>query len=112
MAHAQAGGAQPFLEGAQGFLQSWNPNRQRAHYLYGGNWQAVPISPPGLAYDSLYGRRANQERLISSRATGLAVDDWVFLRPNQSEDTLGAFAGLRLLRHSNLVGRWSPLGLA
>ncbi|MDH4870238.1 alanine racemase [Pseudomonas sp. BN515] len=104
-------GALPYLEGAQTLLQGWNPNRQRAHYLYGGNWQAEPVSPVGLAYDSLYGRSANQERLIGSRATKLAVDDWVFLRPMQSEGTLGEFADLRLLRRGSLVGRWSPLGL-
>lgn len=105
-------GALPYLKGAQGVLQGWNPNRQRAHYLYGGNWQATPTSPAGLAYDHLYGRSANQERLVGSDATGLAVDDWVFLRPTHSEGTLGEFADLRLLRRRSLVGRWSPLGLA
>lgn len=105
-------GALPYLESAQGLLHGWNPNRQLAHYLYGGNWRAAPVSPAGLAYDSLYGRSANQERLIGSRAARLAVDDWVFLRPEQSEGTLGEFADLRLLRRGNLVGRWNPLGLA
>lgn len=105
-------GTLPYLENAQGVLQGWNRNRQRAHYVYGGNWQAKPASPVGLAYDSLYGRSANQERLIGSRATGLAVDDWVFLRPAQSEGILGEFADLRLLRRGNLVGRWNPLSLS
>ncbi|MDH4653514.1 alanine racemase [Pseudomonas sp. JS3066] len=105
-------GTLPYLDNVQGLLQGWNPNRQRAHYLYGGNWQAEPVSPAGLGYDSLYGRSANQERLIGSRSTGLAVDDWVFLRPTQSEGTLGEFADLRLLRRGNLVGRWNPLSLA
>lgn len=102
-------GALPFLQGAQSALEGWNPNRRRAYYLYGGNWQAEPVSPPGLAYDGLYGRSANQERLIGSPGTALGVDDWVFLRPAQSEGTLAGFADLRLLRRGNLVGRWSPL---
>ncbi|WP_177410152.1 hypothetical protein [Pseudomonas sp. LFM046] len=49
--------------------------------------------------------------LTGSHTTGLAVDDWVFLRPTRSEGTLGEFAGLRRLRRGRLVGRWRPLGL-
>jgi len=102
------GGELPYLSGAQELLQSWQRNRQRAYYLYGGHWPAEPVSPAGLSYDSLYGRSANQERLIGSAGTVLKVDDWVFLRPARSEGLLGDFDELRLLRHGRLVGRWTP----
>ncbi|MGH8354886.1 MAG: alanine racemase [Pseudomonas sp.] len=102
-------GALPYLAGAQGLLQGWDRNRQRAYYLYGGRWPAEPISPAGLGYDGLYGRSANQERLLGSAGTALRVDDWVFLRPQQSEGLLDDFDELRLLRHGRLVGRWTPL---
>ncbi len=105
-------GALPYLDNIQDLLGGWNPNRRRAHYLYGGNWQAKPVSPAGVAYDGLYGRSAKKERLIGSGAAGLAVDDWVFLRPEQPEGTLGDFADLRLLRRGSPVGRWTPLPLA
>lgn len=104
------GGELPFMGASQTLLQHWNRNRQKAFYLYGGQWPADPVSPTGLSYDPLYGRSANQERLIGSRQTALEVDDWVFLRPQRSEGLLAEFDELRLLRHSRLVGSWTPHG--
>ncbi|MGV8597315.1 DSD1 family PLP-dependent enzyme, partial [Pseudomonas aeruginosa] len=63
-------------------------------------------------YDALYGRSANQERLIGSAATRLTDQDWVFLRPAISEGLLGDFSEIRLLRRGQLVGRWSTMGNA
>lgn len=102
-------GALPFLQSAQGLLAAWNPNRQQACYLYGGHWPAKPVAPEGLAYDELYGRSRNQERLIGSHAARLQVGDWVFLRPSLSEGVIGEFREIRLLRGGQLVGRWSTL---
>ena len=100
-------GQLPFLDSSQQLLQRWNRNRQQAYYLYGGQWPATPVSPAGLSYDSLYGRSANQERLIGSAGTGLQVDDWVFLRPLRSEGLFELFNQLYLLRNGRLVGSWS-----
>lgn len=100
-------GQLPFLDSSHQLLQRWNPNRQQAYYLYGGQWPATPVSPAGLSYDALYGRSANQERLIGSAGTGLQVDDWVFLRPQRSEGLLELFNQLYLLRNGRLVGSWS-----
>ena len=100
-------GQLPFLDRSQQLLQSWNRNRQRAYYLYGGQWPATPVSPAGLSYDALYGRSANQERLIGSAGTGLQVDDWVFLRPQRSEGLFELFNQLYLLRNGRLVGSWA-----
>jgi D-serine deaminase-like pyridoxal phosphate-dependent protein len=105
-------GALPYLQPLQPVLEAWNPNRQNAYYLYGGRWPAQPISPAGLDYDELYGRSANQERLIGSRGTQLSTQDWVFLRPALSEGLLGDFGEIRLLRRGQLVGRWSTIGNA
>ncbi|MDZ4336354.1 MAG: alanine racemase [Pseudomonas sp.] len=100
-------GQLPFLERSHQLLQRWTPNRQQAYYLYGGQWPATPVSPAGLSYDALYGRSANQERLIGSAGTGLQVDDWVFLRPQRSEGLFELFNQLYLLRNGRLVGSWS-----
>ncbi|MDP3814784.1 alanine racemase [Pseudomonas sp.] len=101
-------GQWPFLDGTQALLQAWNPNRQQAYYLYGGQWPADPVAPAGLSYDALYGRSANQERLLGSGSSGLGVDDWVFLRPQRAEGLIESFAELYLLRNERLVGRWAP----
>ncbi len=101
-------GELPYLANLQSALDSWDRNRQRAYYLYGGLWPADPVAPAGLSYDWIYGRSANQERLNGSAATTLKVDDWVFLRPQLSEGVLGDFGELRLLRNNRLVGSWKP----
>ncbi|MEN0106609.1 MAG: alanine racemase [Pseudomonas sp.] len=102
-----ANGELPYLKSLQTALQAWDRNRQQAYYLYGGRWQADPVAPAGLSFDNLYGRSANQE-VNGSRATALAVDDWVFLRPQLSEGLLDDFAELSLVRNNRLVGRWLP----
>lgn len=103
-------GQLPFLDSAQPLLQRWDRNRQQTYYLYGGQWPATPVSPAGLSYDALYGRSANQERLIGSLGTGLQVDDWVFLRPQRSEGLFELFNQLVLLRNGRLVGSWAAHG--
>lgn len=105
-------GALPYAQSLQPLLKAWNPNRQHAYYLYGGRWPAQPVSPAGLDYDKLYGRSANQERLIGSATTQLTDRDWVFLRPAISEGLLDDFSELRLLRRGQLVGRWGTIGNA
>lgn len=101
------GGQLPYLQAVQPLLEQWDANRQRAYYLYGGRWPAEPIAPPGLTNDPLYGRSANQERLIGSAQTALTVDDWVFLRPQLSENLFNLFSEARLLRKDRLVGKWT-----
>jgi len=103
-------GALPYLQPLQPLISAWNPNRENAYYLYGGRWPAQPVSPAGLDYDELYGRSANQERLVGGKGTRLTSDDWVFLHPAISEGVLGDFSEIRLLRRGQLVGRWSTIG--
>lgn len=75
-------------------------------FLYGGNWSASYCSPPGLRPDPLYGRSSNQERVLAPAAAGLAVDDWVFLRPTQSESVLLQFGDLVVVDQGRVQARW------
>ena len=66
-------------------------------------------SPSGLRTNPLYGHSSNQEMVNGSAATGLAVDDHVFLRPTQSEAVLLQFGDLLTVRGGRLQDRWPVL---
>lgn len=90
-----------------GFLQRlWNPNRARTFFLYGGYWKARPESPPGLLTNSLYGRSTNQEMLNGSGRVDLQPDDWVFLRPTQSEFVFLQFGDIAVYDGGRIDTRW------
>ena len=87
----------------------WNPNRQRTYFTYGGYWMARYESPAGLIKSSAYGSSSNQEFVSGSRRTGLSPDDYVFLRPTQSEAVMLQFGSLVVLRDGKVVAQWQVL---
>ena len=90
-----------------GGLQSlWNPNRARTFFTYGGYWKAKPESPPGLVHNGLFGRSTNQEMLNGSSNIHLQADDWVFLRPTQSEFLFLQFGDIAVYDGAAIVERW------
>ena len=82
----------------------WDPNMRRVYYIYGGYWKANPVSPPGM-HAPLY-RSTNQQPFVASAATDLAVDDYLFLRPTQSEHVMLQFGDLLAVRDGQLAERW------
>ena len=90
-----------------GGLQAlWNPNRERAFFTDGGYWKAQPVSPVGLVSNPLFGRSTNQELYNGSSSIDLAVDDWVFLRPTQSEFVFLQFGDIAVLENGQLTEHW------
>lgn len=90
-----------------GSVQSlWNPNRARTFFTYGGYWKARLESPPGLSNNGLYGRSTNQEMLNGSRNINLEPDDWVFLRPTQSEFVFLQFGDIAVYDAGAINARW------
>lgn len=90
-----------------GKLQAlWDPNRERAFFTYGGYWKAIPESPQGLSPNPLYGRSTNQEMLNGSSSVNLQPDDWVFLRPAQSEFVFLQFGDIAVYEHGKVAERW------
>lgn len=90
-----------------GQLQAlWNPNRERAFFTDGGYWKAKPVSPPGLSNNSIYGRSTNQELLNGSASVDLQVDDWIFLRPTQSEFVFLQFGDIAVYDRGRIVDNW------
>ena len=96
----------PALEVLDGVQHAWNPNYRRTVYIYGGHWLADPVDPPGLTYNSTWGRSSNQEMLNGGPRTRLAVDEFVFLRPQQSEAVFLQFGDLLVYEDGQIRERW------
>lgn len=102
----------PGVPGLGRMMSWWNPNREKTVFIYGGYWKAVPESPSGLSNNPIYGRSTNQEMLNGSANLTLKPDDWVFLRPTQSERVFLEFAGMEPYdsNQQQLTGHWPILG--
>ncbi len=96
----------PGLEPLAGAMAWLNPNRKKAFFIYGGYWKAVPESPPGLSINPIYGHSTNQEMLNGSTSVGLKQDDWVFLRPTQSEHVFLQFGDIAVYDGGEIVEHW------
>ena len=97
----------PSLESLSGLFSALDPNTGRTFFIYGGHWLAKPVSPPGLQYNDLFGRSSNQEMLNGSARVKLAVDDYVFLRPNQSEAILLQFGDIAVYDNGEITKTWA-----
>jgi D-serine deaminase-like pyridoxal phosphate-dependent protein len=96
----------PGLEFAAPLLNLLDPNSARAFFIYGGHWMAKPISPPGLEYHNIFGRSSNQEMLTGSTSVSLQPDDFVFLRPDQSEAIFLQFGDLVVYENGHITDHW------
>ena len=96
----------PGLDWLSRLLDWWNPNLARTFFLYGGYWMAHPVAPAGLHNNALFGRSSNQEMLNGSARVELGVDDYVFLRPTQSEAVMLQFGDLLIVRGPKIVDHW------
>ena len=88
---------------------SWDPNRRRTFFIYGGLWMARPEAPAGLRDNQLYGKSTNQAILNASSRVNLAVDDYIFFRPTQSEKVLLEFGDLLAVRGGRIDSYWPVL---
>ena len=70
---------------------------------------AKPEYPVGLSENSLYGSSSNQMMLNGSASQNLQVDDWIFMRPTQSEAMLLQLGDLLALDSQHQAQWWAPL---
>jgi D-serine deaminase-like pyridoxal phosphate-dependent protein len=104
--------AQPRFEMPKGveligdMARAWDVNQERVYFIYGGNWLADPVSPAGLAVSGLYGNSSNQQALLGSGAQQLQADDFIFLRPRQSEAVLQQFGDIVVIEGGHVTERW------
>lgn len=103
--------AGPFVapDGVQALSQlagAWDANQRQSVFIYGGHWLAQPISPAGLSPSSLIGLSSNQQILLGSGHQQLRPDDFVFLRPTQSEAVLQQFGDIAVYEQGRITNMW------
>jgi D-serine deaminase-like pyridoxal phosphate-dependent protein len=86
--------------------RAWDVNQRRAIAIHGGHWLADPVSPPGVSPSGLYGPSSNQQVLVCPPSTPVAVGDWLFLRPRQSEAVFLQFGAILVVEQGKPVAHW------
>ncbi|MEK8033184.1 alanine racemase [Ideonella sp. DXS29W] len=84
----------------------WDVNQRQALAIHGGHWLAEPVSPPGVSPSGLYGPSSNQQVMVASPSVPLAVGDWLFLRPKQSEAVFLQFGAIVVVDNGKPVDSW------
>lgn len=74
------------------------PHKCKALFIYGGYWMANYVYPDQAHTHVLYGRSSNQELINVPKNCDTQVDDFVFLRPTQSEAIIPQFSNLMLYK--------------
>lgn len=97
----------PALEYANKMLGK--PKAATGLFIHGGYWMADPVWPKQLKTSGLFGRSSNQEFLMGPKSTALAVDEFVFLRPRQSEAIFLQFPKIAVFDGRRIADIWQPL---
>lgn len=84
----------------------WDVNQSKAIAIHGGHWLADPVSPSGIEASSLYGESSNQQVLVASATAQAQVDDWLFLRPRQSEAVFTQFGAIAVIDNGAITEQW------
>lgn len=96
----------PALEGYKGILNAMDASNQQSFFIYGGYWKADYHYPFGLRANRFFGASTNQSMLNAPPSCNLDVDDFVFLRPRQSEFVVLQFGKILAIRNRKIVGEW------
>jgi D-serine deaminase-like pyridoxal phosphate-dependent protein len=108
----QLGARLPALGWTGPLIRGWDTNQAQMYFAYSGNWLAECESPPGLTPHFAY-TSSNQQGYSASASVDVKVDDFIFLRPTQSEAVLLQFGDLVGVRGDKIVARWPvlPVGI-
>ncbi|MEM1124728.1 MAG: alanine racemase, partial [Bacteroidota bacterium] len=99
----------PALENMKGVLRAIDASNKNSYFIYGGFWKADYRYPEGAKANSLFGNSTNQTMLNAPPTAQLEVDDFVFLRPHQSEFVFLHFGNILAIRNGQIVAEWSLL---
>ncbi len=87
-------------------------SKRKTLFVHGGHWLAEPEFPVGMSNYSLWGRSSNQEMFHVDLATSVAPDDFVFLRPHQTEAVLLQFGDIAVYENGSIVDSWPTLAVS
>lgn len=97
-------------------IEKWNPILSRlipryhqSFFIYGGYWKADYCYPQGCRTNQLFGPSTNQSMVNAPFRARLEVDDFIFLRPRQSEFVFLQFGQLLPFRGAKLLPAWELL---
>jgi D-serine deaminase-like pyridoxal phosphate-dependent protein len=93
----------PRREDLTAAFNTLDPNSRRGFFLYGGYGDAKPVSPPGVRFSRIWGGRGMLE---GSDKVELAQDDFVFLRPTESEGVFLQFGDIAVYDGEEISGWW------
>ena len=99
----------PALESWKRILSLLNPRYRHSYFIYGGYWKADYCYPPGTRENPLFGSSTNQSMVNSPGPPILDVDDFVFLRPRQSEFVFLQFGNILGFRNGEILEEWGLL---
>lgn len=96
----------PAIERYKGVLNTLDSSHKQSYFIYGGYWKADYHYPFGLRENKLFGASTNQSMVNAPEGSDLAVDDFVFLRPRQSEFVFLQFGKILAIRNRKIVEEW------
>jgi len=96
----------PAIERYKGILNALDRNNKQSFFIYGGYWKADYHYPFGLKANQLFGESTNQSMVNAPEGCDLVVDDFVFLRPKQSEFVFLQFGKILTIRNQQIVEEW------
>lgn len=102
----------PIIGGLDRLKNRMNPNLATRVFTHGGYWKSKPVDPPGLSTNATYGRSSNQELLTGGAHVDINADDFVFLRPTQSEAVMLQFGDIAVYEDGAITDQWAPMAIS
>ncbi len=100
----------PAAEFADGLLGA--PPSETSIFTHGGYWMATPVFPKGLAYNDIFGRSTNQDFMNGPAKLAIEPDDFIFLRPHQSEAVFLQFPKVAVFDGRKISEIWAPFSVS
>jgi D-serine deaminase-like pyridoxal phosphate-dependent protein len=101
-----AGITLPGIERFGKLLGTLRSSYRQSYFIYGGYWKADYVYPEGAKENALFGPSTNQSMINISAGAKLEVDDFVFLRPQQSEFVFLQFGDILTYRKGRIEEAW------